>query len=112
MTEELHGALQPMHNCMCNVQCIYRQNDCSHNMAVVGKMLMAFICCLNFIFNLSFSAERQCQTGLTCTNGGCVRIPSNGSEVCECNSGYELSDSDSTLCIGKCKHISLYLIYQ
>ena len=52
---------------------------------------------------LSFSAERQCQTGLTCTNGGCVRIPSNGSEVCECNSGYELSGSDSTLCIGKCR---------
>ena len=56
----------------------------------------------NESFLLSFTAERQCQTGLTCTNGGCVRIPSNGSEVCECNSGYELSDSDSTLCIGKC----------
>ena len=46
-------------------------------------------------------AELDCQTGLACTNGVCSRNPTNGDEYCVCNKGYQLSDSDDTLCVGK-----------
>ena len=53
------------------------------------------------MFPISHTAELDCQTGLTCTNGACIRNTTDAVESCECDKGYELSPTNSSLCIGK-----------
>ena len=58
--------------------------------------------CSDKSFNFChFSAEVECQTGLTCSNGQCVRNPDDAVESCKCDKGYELSNSNNSLCVGK-----------
>ena len=85
--------------CLIQINIKYVKHFCKriftqHNFKLISNSELS----IPFCFPI---AELDCQTGLTCTNGACIRNTTNAVESCVCDKGYELSPTNSSLCIGK-----------